>query len=201
MATTVRPTRAPGDEPPVRLFTVADYHRMIETGILREDDRCELIRGRIVNTMPPNPPHSAASRRVARRLMPLFPEPAWVFGTNDPITLTDSEPQPDFFAAVGPDSNYDGRHPGPKDIGLVVEVSDSSIGYDQGTKLELYAAAKIPQYWIVNVKERRVEVYTQPRGGKNPTYKQRTDYGPDDAVPVVIAGKSVGTIAVKELLP
>ena len=201
MDSATRAEPAPAEEPPSHLFTVADYHRMVETGILREDDRCELIHGRIVNTMPPNPPHSSASRRAARHLMPLFPEPAWVFGMNDPITLADSEPQPDFFAAVGPASNYARRHPVPKEVVLVVEVSDSSLGFDQGAKLALYAGAKIPAYWIINVNARRVEVYTQPRGGKNPTYRARADYGPRDAVPVIVGGTPLGTVSVKELLP
>ncbi len=72
---------------------------------------------------------------------------------------------------------------------------------DRTTKLELYAGAKIAVYWIVNLVDRRVEVYTQPRGGKNPTYKQQTNYGPDDEVPVVVGGKQIGRIPVKELLP
>ncbi|MBM3979777.1 MAG: Uma2 family endonuclease [Planctomycetes bacterium] len=201
MTTAIALTPPPSEEPPSRLFSVADYHRMIATGILREEDRCELIRGRIVTIMPPNPPHSSVSRRVARNLMPLFSPPEWVFGSNDPITLSDSQPQPYFFAARGPDVRYADLHPGPKDLVLVVEVSDSSLGYDRGTKQELYAEAKVPQYWIVNVSENRVEVYTDPRGGKAPAYKTRTDYGPSDSLPVVVAGKQLGVIAVKELLP
>ncbi len=93
------------------------------------------------------------------------------------------------------------RNPSPSECVVVAEVADSSLRFDQTTKLELYAGAKVAVYWIVNLKDRRVEVYTQPKGGKNPTYKSHVDYGPDDAVPVVIAGKTVGTIAVKELLP
>jgi hypothetical protein len=80
-------------------------------------------------------------------------------------------------------------------------VSDSSLPEDQTTKLEMYAAAKVAVYWVVNLVDRRVEVYTQPKGGKNPAYRQRTDYGPDDEVPVVVGGKELGRIAVKELLP
>jgi Uma2 family endonuclease len=203
MGSAVHATKKPptGDEPPIKLFTVADYHRMIDTGILGKDDQCELIHGRIVDKMPPNPPHSSASRRITRRLLPLFPDPDWVFGTNDPITLLDSEPQPDFFAAFGPDSKYAKRHPGPKDLVLVVEVSDSTLGFDRGTKLAMYAGAKIVQYWIVNVPDRRVEVYTQPRGGKNPAYKQQTNYGADQEVPVVVGGRELGRIPVRELLP
>lgn len=81
------------------------------------------------------------------------------------------------------------------------EVSDATLELDRGLKLRIYASGLIPAYWIVNLVEARVEVYTQPRGGKKPTYKTRTDYGPNDTVPVVIAGKQVGTIAVKEVLP
>jgi len=138
---------------------------------------------------------------INRRLGELFPEPDWVVGIQDSITLADSEPEPDFYAATGPESKFDARHPGPKDLVLVVEVSHSSLDFDRDTKLAIYAGEKIVQYWIINVKERCVEVYTQPRGGKNPTYKQHTNYGPDDTVPVVIAGKELGRISVKELLP
>ncbi len=82
-----------------------------------------------------------------------------------------------------------------------MEVADSSLHEDQTTKLELYAGAKVAVYWVVNLVDRRVEVYTDPRGGKNPGYKTRTNYGLNDSVPVVIGSKKVGTIAVKELLP
>jgi Uma2 family endonuclease len=160
-----------------------------------------LVRGVILEKPVPGPSHSKSTQRLLRRLTPLFPEPDWVVGIQDAITLPDSEPEPDFFAATGPESKYDARHPGPKDLVLVIEVADSSLSFDRGTKLAVYAGAKIVQYWIVNVSDRRVEVYMQPKGGKNPTYKTRTDYGPSDAVPVVIAGKQVGTSAVKELLP
>src|SRR5205823_956408 len=120
---------------------------------------------------------------------------------QDSITLSDSEPGPDFFAATGPEEKYDTRHPGPKDLVLVVEVADSSLGFDRNTELPLYAGSRIAQYWIIDVNARRIEVYTQPRGGKSPTYRQQDNYGPDESVPVVVAGRQLGTVPVKDLLP
>ena len=204
--TTRKPKLAPPPVPvaidlPFRRFTVAEYHKLGELGILGPADRCELIHGLILDKPVTNPPHSKSTRRIIRWLVPLFPQPAWIVGSQDSITLSDSEPEPDFFAATGPEDKYDKRHPGPKDLVLVVEVSDSSIAFDRNTKLALYAGSKILQYWIIDVKARRIEVYTEPRGGKNPTYRSRTEYDPDDAVPVVVAGKTLGTILVSELLP
>jgi Uma2 family endonuclease len=194
------PTFSP-DGPAIRLFNVDEYHEMIDAGVFVGKPKCELIQGVILEKPVPGPSHSKSTQRLLRRLTPLFPEPDWVVGIQDAITLSDSEPEPDFFAATGPESKYNARHPGPKDLVLVIEVSDSSLSFDRGAKLAVYAAAKVVQYWIVNVNERRIEVYTQPKGGKNPAYKTRADYGPDDSVPVVIGGKRVGAIAVKELLP
>jgi Uma2 family endonuclease len=185
----------------LKRFALADYHRMIESGVIREEERCEFINGQVFSIMPPNPPHAHVTRALIQLLAPLFARPDWVVGVQDPVTLTENEPQPDFYAAVGPNSRYRARLPGPRDLVLLVEVSDTSIEFDTETKLALYAGDKIPQYWIVNIPERRVEVYTQPRGGRNPTYRPRADYGQDASVPVVVAGKTFGTIPVRELLP
>ncbi|VTU00407.1 Uncharacterized protein OS=Chroococcidiopsis thermalis PCC 7203 GN=Chro_3539 PE=4 SV=1: Uma2 [Gemmataceae bacterium] len=204
-----RVTQPPDPEPPVVALadrpvyrlTVEQYHRMIDAGVFDGAPKCELIHGIILEKPVPGPPHSSSTRRLNRRLGELFSEPDWVVGIQDSITLSDSEPEPDFYAAVGPESIYTDRHPRPKDLVLVVEVSHSSLVFDRSAKLALYAGERIVQYWIVNVGERRVEVYTQPKGGKNPAYKQQTNYGPDDEVPVVIGGKELGRISVKELLP
>ena len=112
-----------------------------------------------------------------------------------------ANPEPDVVLALGSRADYKTRQPSPSECVVVAEVADSTLHQDQTTKLALHAGAKVAVYWIINLVDRRVEVYTQPKGGKSPTYKTRTDYGPDDDVPVVIAGKRVGTIAVKDLLP
>jgi hypothetical protein len=184
---------------PVHRFTVDEYHKLGEAGVLTENDRVELIHGWIVAKMTLNPPHNYAVTSLMEQLLALGG--AATVRVQQPITTTDSEPEPDIVFAVGTKANYKKLNPKPSECILVVEVADSSLHEDLTTKLELYAGAKIAVYWIVNLVDGRVEVYTQPRGGKNPTYKTRTDYGPGDAVPVVIAGKQVGTIAVKELLP
>lgn len=186
---------------PVRRFTLDEYHRMMDAGVFDGGPKCELIHGFILEKPVPKPPHSKSTRRVLYCLGPLFPRPDWIIGIQDSITLDDSEPEPDFFAATGPEDKYDDRHPGPDDLVLVVEVSDSSVGFDRGAKLALYAGSKITQYWIIDVKARRVEVYTDPRGGKNSGYRTQATYGPKDSVPVVIGGTTLGTIPVKELLP
>ncbi|MBA4188428.1 MAG: Uma2 family endonuclease [Planctomycetaceae bacterium] len=184
---------------PVRRFTVEEYHKLGEIGVLTENDRVELIHGWIVPKMTLNPPHNNAVTALTEYFVRIAQNST--VRIQQPITTLDSEPEPDAVIAVGPRANYKGRQPKPSEVAILVEVADSSLKEDQTTKLELYAGAKVAVYWIVNLVDRRVEVYTQPRGGKNPTYKQQTNYGPDDEVPVVIDGKELGRISVKELLP
>ncbi len=209
MTTAARITRKPktnGHLPPavppfpVSRFTVDEYHALVENGVLAASHRIELIHGWLVTKITLNPPHSYAVGAVTDALQALQ-IPKTTVRVQQPITTTDSEPEPDVVLASGARADYKSRHPGPAEVVVAVEVADSSLRQDQTTKLELYAGAKVAVYWIVNLVDRRVEVYTQPRGGKNPTYKQQTNYGPDDAVPVVVGGKPVGTIAVKDLLP
>jgi Uma2 family endonuclease len=184
---------------PVRRFTVEEYHKLGEIGVLTPEDRVELIHGWIVAKMTLNPPHNYAVTALMEQFLALGASAT--VRVQQPITTADSEPEPDVVFVSGSRADYKARQPEPLECIVVAEVADSTLQRDQTTKLELYAGAKVATYWIVNLVDRRVEVYTQPRGGKNPTYKTRTDYGPNDAVPVVIAGKRVGTIAVKELLP
>jgi hypothetical protein len=177
---------------------VDEYHKLGELGILTENDRVELIHGWIVAKMTVNPPHAYAATALMDQLVALGGSAT--VRVQQPITTADSEPEPDVVFATGTNTDYKNWHPKPSECILVAEVAESTHE-DRTTKLELYAGAKVAVYWIVNLVDRRVEVYTQPKGGKNPTYKQRADYGPDDAAPVVIGGKRVGTIAVKDLLP
>lgn len=185
---------------PVRRFTVDEYHAMMESGILKDREPYELIHGWIVRKMGTNPPHTFAISALQELLPPLIAGKG-TLRVMQPITTTDSEPEPDIAVVVGSRADYKGRHPSPADVYFLVEVAETTLREDQTTKLELYAGAKVAEYWIVNLVDRRVEVCTQPRGGKNPTYKQQTNYGPEQEVPVVIGGKELGRISVKELLP
>jgi len=184
---------------PVHRFTVEEYHELIENGVLTSSHRVELLHGWLVSKMTLNPPHNYAVTALMQQLVTL--DARAIVRIQQPITTWDSEPEPDVVYALGTNANYKKRNPRPADCVIVVEVADTTLDEDQTTKLELYAGARVAVYWIVNLVDRRVEVYTQPRGGKNPGYKRQTNYGPDDAVPVVVAGKPVGRIAVKELLP
>jgi len=187
---------------PVRRFTLDEYHRLIRTGFFREDDRVELLNGWIVAKMGTNPAHASALTRTARRLRRLLGDD-WIVREQSSLTIpnSDSEPEPDILVARGPEEAYDARHPQPKDTVLLVEIAESSLAEDRGEKLRTYAAARVGVYWVVNLVDRRVEVYTRPRGGRDPGYRHRQDYGPGEAVPVVVAGRELGRLAVEELLP
>lgn len=195
-------TLAPPAPParPQRRFTVAEYHRLIEHGFIKKRDRCELIHGLIVEKPRVNPPHATAVTRLLNRLFP-FVAGAATLRIQLPVTCADSEPEPDVVVAVGMEEDYENRYPGPRDVLLLIEVSDSTLDDDTTTKLQLYAAEKVARYWIVNLIDRRVEVYTNPRGGKTPAYRTRTEYKPGQAVPVVFGKKTVGSVPVSELLP
>lgn len=187
---------------PVRRFTVDEYHKLLEVGVLKDCEPYELLNGVITHKMPQNSPHSSAASRLERRLGRLLPD-QWILRSQKPVSIPGraSEPEPDVAVVRGPEETYDARQPYPNEVVLIVEVSDISIEMDMGEKLRIYAAAKIPTYWIVNLLDRRVEVYTEPRGGKSPSYKKQTNYGPAEELPVVLKGKEVGRIPVNQLLP
>ena len=193
------PPAVPSD--PIWRFSVREYHEMIRTGILTEDDPVELLDGWLVPKMTKNPPHSAATRLVRHALERIVP-PGWYVDSQDAITLATSEPEPDVVVARGDDRTYLDRHPGPEDVALVVEVADASLHRDRTSKKRLYAQAGIPVYWIVDLVERRVEVYTDPSGPTDePDYRQHCTFGNSEEVPLVVAGREVGRIAASAVLP
>jgi Uma2 family endonuclease len=181
-------------------FTVAQYHEMGRIGILKTSDRVELLDGWIVRKPMISPAHSYAVHWLSTALPAILSED-WVVRSQQPVTLSTSEPEPDVVVATAPGTKYRERHPGPREVALVIEVADDSLARDRGIKLKKYAAAKVPEYWIVNIPDRRVEVYTQPRGGKSPAYRGHRDYGPRESVPLALAGKDRGAIPVREILP
>jgi Uma2 family endonuclease len=174
---------------------------MIRQGILTEDDPVELLEGWLVTKMPKTPPHRVATRLLRQALERAVP-PGWYVDAQEPVTLTDSEPEPDGMVARGDTRQYLDRHPGPKDLALVVEVAEATLPRDRGPKKRLYARAGIPVYWIVNLPESQVEVYSEPSGeSAEPDYRKRQDHGAAHEVPLVIDGREVKRIPVAELLP
>jgi len=146
-------------------FTVADYHRMAEAGILGEDDRVELIEGEIVDMTPIGRRHQA---RVDR-LNDLFTEGLGkkvIVRVQGAIRLSElSEPQPDLVLLRRRADFYVDADAGPADVLLIVEVADTSLPHDQDVKVPLYARAGIPEVWLVDLNGEGVAVYREPRPG------------------------------------
>jgi Uma2 family endonuclease len=190
--------------PPYAAFyrlSVDKYHRMIDAGILEEGEPIEPLEGYLVPKLTKHPPHFTAFQRARKRIEALAPM-GWEVRAQGPITLIDSEPEPDIAVARGDEATYDHRHPGPADLALVVEVAHSSLSLDRELKGRIYARAGIVEYCIVNVIDLQIEVYTQPSGPTAaPAYAHRQDYRPGDSLPLVLDGVTVGQIAVSEVLP
>ncbi|UBF25732.1 Uma2 family endonuclease [Kovacikia minuta CCNUW1] len=147
----------------VRLWTVEEYHRMIEAGILTPSDRVELLQGQIVRMSPQLPPHASTTQRTARYLDRLLAEYAYV-RMQLPVTLKpNSEPEPDIAIVRFDLKEYVDRHPAPDDISLIIEVADTSLQDDRTIKAPLYARAGIPEYWILDVNTRQVYVFRDPQ--------------------------------------
>lgn len=138
---------------------------MVEAGILREDARVELIGGEVVEMSPIGERHAACVAWLTQTITLLL-QRAFLVWAQNPVQLDDySEPQPDVVVLKPRDDFYGNGHPKPEDILLVIEVSDSTLAYDKQVKVPLYARAGIPEVWIVNIKEERVEVFADPSGG------------------------------------
>jgi Uma2 family endonuclease len=181
-------------------FTVQQYHRMLEEGVLTANDRVELLEGLVIEKIPHNPPHDGTVGRITRRLLRLLPED-WMLRVQCAITLRGSEPEPDIAIVRGPEETYFSRHPRSQDIALLLEVADTSLLEDRRGKGAIYARARIPVYWIVNIKDSRVEVYTQPVTGKSPRYRHQENHERGQAVPLTLAGTEMTQIPVNDLLP
>jgi Uma2 family endonuclease len=182
-------------------LSIEQYHAMIQAGILTDDDSVELLEGWLVFKMPKNPPHRATTRLVRTALENILPR-GWYVDSQEPITLSNSEPEPDIVVVRGDTRQYLDRHPGAEDIALIIEVSDTTLQRDRTVKKRIYARAGIAIYWIVNLVEEQVEVYSQPIVEfEQPDYSQRLDFGRSAVIPVIIEGVEIGAIDVNSLLP
>lgn len=151
------------------MFTLAkwsldDYHKMIEAGIL-EGRPAELINGEIVEMSPEKPIYSNSRVKAARYLDRLLENIAHVREAH-PVTLTNSEPEPDIAIVQGSIDDYWSSHPTAEDIYWVIEVAGSSLNYDKVVKAKLYAAENIPEYWLIDLNQQQVIVHTMPQNDK-----------------------------------
>jgi Uma2 family endonuclease len=195
----VQPAAVPNDL--VWRLSVDQYHEMLRAGILTDGDPVELLDGWLVAKMMQNPFHSTVVELIRKALDRRCPD-GWHVRSEKPVTLADSEPEPDVMVVRGALLDYLDRHPVPNDVALIVEVADTSLDRDQTTKKRLYAAAGIPIYWIVNLLDRRVEVYTVPSGpAEQPDYRERRDLGLSEQVEFVLDGRAVVSLPVRDFLP
>jgi len=179
-----------------RRFTVAEYYGMGEAGIIRPDERTELIEGEIIVMPPIGPGHAAGGSRVERSFMQRLGGRAVVRGQY-PIHLPDdTEPQPDIVLARPDPDDYRAAHPHPEDIFLVVEICDTTLAHDREVKLPLYARAGIPETWLMNLPDDRIEVYRDPAPDG---YRSITLVPRDDTVTPLAFPDT--TIPCAELLP
>jgi len=195
------PPAGAAEEDELYRLSVKQYHDMIRAGILEEGAPVELLEGLLVGEMTKKPPHCVSCGLTQDALQPLVPA-GWHLKVQGAVTTKESEPEPDISVVRGKRRDYIRRHPGPKDSAMLVEVADSSLQRDRTVKKRIYARARVPVYWIINLIDRQVEVFTGPSGPvTRPTYQHQEVYSEDEEVPVVIDGKEVGRIRVRDLLP
>lgn len=143
-------------------WTIEQYHNMVGAGVLTENDRVELLRGKIIPMSPIGRFHAACVNLVNEFFLLKFQKQYTYLPQNPVAMLDDSEPEPDFVIARRDDDGYTAGHPTAQDILLLIEVSDSTLDKDRHHKLPIYADNGVEEYWIINLVDRQLEIYTQP---------------------------------------
>lgn len=183
----------PGE--PTRI-SAEQYLRLVETGAFDAEDRVELLEGVIVSMPPPNPPHDSGTTRVNFALIRAVGTRAVVRPQCSFVAGHWSVPQPDFAVVPGSFDDYDAAH--PRAALLLVEIADSSLAQDRLSKSRIYAAAGVPEYWIVNLRRGVLEVMRDPDRAAA-VYRDLRTLGRGDAIEV--AALPGTPIPVPELLP
>jgi hypothetical protein len=169
---------------------------MIEHGVLTKDDRVELIQGEMIDMPPIGSRHAFSLTELGMQMTRAVPEGLRVAIQCPLVLSTDSQPEPDLMLLRPKVGNYADALPAPEDVLLLVEVSDTSLDYDRVTKLPLYARHGIAEVWIVNLRERRIEVYQQPGTGG---YGSRRECNPGERLGP--SGAPAAVLNVSELFP
>lgn len=167
--------------PATRLWTVEEYHRMVEVGIISPDERVELIEGEVISMAAKKPPHVVITELAVEYLRELCREVAYI-RTQDPVFLNDrTEPEPDIAVVMPPLRRYLDHHPEPEEIFLIIEVAeslgcgsatpktfqeaDATLKFDTKKKAAVYASTKIADYWVVDAVKRSIYVFREPVAG------------------------------------
>jgi putative restriction endonuclease len=147
-------------------FTVDEYHQLVERGFLFEDSPVELIEGEVVRMSPIGSRHAGTVKRSSAFLNRILAGRV-IVSVQDPIRLSDiSEPEPDIALLRPREDFYSTSHPEPRDVLLVIEIADVSLRFDRAVKLPLYARARIPQAWLVDLQKNVIEIHSEPKRGR-----------------------------------
>ena len=173
---------------------VGAYYRMAEAGILAQNDRVELIGGEIFDMVPIGSAHAGKTNRLNRLFARVAAEGLALVSVQGPLRLDAyNEPEPDLMLLKPREDDYQGRHPGAADVLLLVEISESSLVHDRGTKLPLYAKFGVPEVWIVDLRDAAIEVYREANGDAYAS-KQRLTSG--TLAPAHVPGAAIDVGAV-----
>jgi Uma2 family endonuclease len=196
------PAERPGGDP-YRL-NASDYYQMIDSGIIPPGRRVYLWDGRLFEKMAKKQPHAIAHSKLARVLFREVPSDRWYVSTENPVEVAgDKVPLPDLAVVRGDPDRYPTRPPAAADVALIAEIMDTSASKDLGANLLAYARAKIPVYWVINIRSRRIEVYSDPVGeGEIPEgYSKSEQFGPGESVVLRLDGCEPIVIPVDQVLP
>jgi Uma2 family endonuclease len=195
-----KPTIEP-QEPNLYRLSVKHFLQMVEAGIVKEDEPVELLGGLIFEKSVKRARHNFGVGSLAEHLRDIV-SPGWIVREEKSLDLDPfSRPEPDIVVARGSHDIYCHHDPTAKDLALIIEVADSSYMKDRGWKWNLYAAAKVPVYIILNIHDRHMELYRKPFGrGETARYRETEVFDESSFLPVVIEGKELGRIAIREVM-
>lgn len=182
--------------PTLYRLSITEYLAILESGALADAEHIELLDGWMVQKMTKNPRHRNGVSRARRLLESVLPE-GWFVETEQSVITLNNLPEPDIMVIRGDIAQLPDRHFEAQELGLVVEVSDSSLPIDRTAKYRLYAAAPIPEYWILNLNNNTLEVYTEPDGVED--YRQKCTYTSDQSVMFRLNGMETATLALGRL--
>ncbi len=190
-----------GQEASWARFSVAKYEQMIETGILDTHDKVELLEGYVVLKMSRNPEHDGCIHVIDEVIRPSLPQ-GWTPRVQLSLQLSDSQPEPDIVLVRGTARNYARTRPVASDVGLIIEVANTSLLRDTNDKARIYARAGITNYWVVDVTNGKILVHSNPTGPIDaPAYADVCTMQPPDVVPLILDGVTVSKISVADFLP
>lgn len=187
------------------LFSVSDYWKMADAGIIPEKPRTELIDGQILLSYKTDYRHGWCVSGLAGILMRYLPRERWTVFVRSTVEMgLDNAPDPDLCVLARPLRQYDHREPEPEEYVYVIEVSENSLDFDRTSKLSLYAKFGISNYWIVNLVDRVIEAYSEPYtdvNSRQSIYKNRRTYSEQDTVTMPLKEFSPLVFEMAEILP